>query len=703
MRRAPAFFLASCLLTTWTVLGSAEDDPLAWVSGGGNGKVYAVTAAGPVPIYSAKKGFKPEGLDVDGMGRIFACDPSNSEIHVLQQDAGGNWDLTTIFDKGSAVSPSPEQPVGCHVVGADLLFGERSGSGGVHGVWKIPGAATTPTSGPFAAPLLLFQISAVSGDEVTDVFFAPDASILATLGDTVLVTRPPAYATLDPLITGLAGQASAVAQNSVGETFVALADLGIIEVFDAVGAPCGIYADVSPLRPTYMEFDLSDNLYFTAPRRTNGRNGDVFVAAPHGGPATRQCDLVPPAVAVAPVAASAPEAEVGIALPPSSVSQELVFEGDDPLTAKLCSALFSLDPEFLNALADPDCPVTVTCRMLPRDEFEVRTAASFADTICMDVPSAGGNCMEIVVDGAECFGGITELEWLFFVVEDVDEDDCPGLLYGQDTGPTDPYTDDILTEFQATVPDLPNDPGLKAEKLNFGSALVGVTGAPNRPPVADAGEDVSIGCGGAATVTLDGSASHDPDPVDAGQLTYSWDGPAIPAGAEDDVSFAVAVGDLGPGSHVFELTVTDTGTCAGGALSDSDSVTITVDGGSSTPTIDSLTATPGSLWPPNHAMVPIVLTVEASAECGDVTCHITGVHSTDPSGAPDDPDSGNGAGTYPDWVVTPPLTLELRAERSEGGDSVDDTRIYTIGVSCTTGGDTVDGTVEVWVVSDQGG
>ena len=77
-----------------------------------------------------------------------------------------------------------------------------------------------------------------------------------------------------------------------------------------------------------------------------------------------------------------------------------------------------------------------------------------------------------------------------------------------------------------------------------------------------------------------------------------------------------------------------------------------------------------------------------------------------------DSDEGNGAGTFPDWLFDPTATveapgtldLELRAERSEGSNSVDDTRIYTVTVECENGaGASATSSVEVTVVSDQGG
>jgi hypothetical protein len=691
-------------LAAWAGSGLGEEaEPPAFVSGGATGVLYRIDATGPAEIFSENGGFRPEAITRDGTGRIFVCDPSNSEIHLLEQDAGGGWNRRTIFDKSSAVSPSPEQPVGCEIVGSDLFFAERSGSGDAHGLWVIRGAAATPTSGTFGAPELLVSFPATSGDEVADIAFAPTANVLMAIGNRVLVAGPPDYDAFETLIDGLPGEATGLALNSVAEIFVALGDLGIIEVFEADGTPCGIYADVAPLRPTGMQFDLADNLYFAAPKQSNGRNGDVFVAAPNGGAAVRQCDVPPPLVTATPLAAEAPEAEVDVALPPSSVSVELVFADDDPLTAKLCSALFTIDPEFLE-FADPDCLVTVTCRLMPLQEFESRTQDFFPDTTCMEIPGANGNCVEIVVEGAECFGGVTEVEWLFFVVSDVFPEDRPGLLFAKDAGPTQTYTENILTEFEGVVPDLPNDPALKGRRDDFGTGLVGVTGAPNRPPVADAGADATIDCG-VGSVTIDGSASFDPDPIDQGQLTYSWSGPAIPAGAEDDPTFVVHVADLGPGQHTYTLTVTDTGLFTDdGPLSSSDSVTITVTEDTTPATIHDLTASPAVLWPPNHQMVPVELTVDATDDCSaTVACEIVAVESTDPVGGPGDPDTGDGGATYPDWVVTGPLTLDLRSERSEGGDSVDDARVYTITVECTDGVNAaVRGSTEVAVYSDQG-
>ena len=92
------------------------------------------------------------------------------------------------------------------------------------------------------------------------------------------------------------------------------------------------------------------------------------------------------------------------------------------------------------------------------------------------------------------------------------------------------------------------------------------------------------------------------------------------------------------------------------------------------PTITGVTASPTVLWPPNHKMVPVTITVAATDDSGPVpTCRIISVTSSEPS-------DGSGDGhAAPDWEITGPLTANLRAERSGSGSG----RRYTITVECT--------------------
>lgn len=86
---------------------------------------------------------------------------------------------------------------------------------------------------------------------------------------------------------------------------------------------------------------------------------------------------------------------------------------------------------------------------------------------------------------------------------------------------------------------------------------------PNNPPVARAGADqtIDISVGGTDTVTLNASASSDPDPFDTA-LTYQWTqvaGPtlALASGSSTSDERPVYVQPASPATTLFELTVTD--------------------------------------------------------------------------------------------------------------------------------------------------
>ncbi len=105
------------------------------------------------------------------------------------------------------------------------------------------------------------------------------------------------------------------------------------------------------------------------------------------------------------------------------------------------------------------------------------------------------------------------------------------------------------------------------------------------------------------------------------------------------------------------------------------------------PTITSLVATPDILWPPRNQFVPVSLTVAVIDNSDPApVCEITGVTS-------------NEYASEPVWLVTGPLTLDLRAQRSGRGTG----RVYTITVTCTNTSDlSSSATVTVSVPHDQG-
>ena len=111
------------------------------------------------------------------------------------------------------------------------------------------------------------------------------------------------------------------------------------------------------------------------------------------------------------------------------------------------------------------------------------------------------------------------------------------------------------------------------------------------------------------------------------------------------------------------------------------------------PVIGSLSASPAQLWSPNHKLVPVTVTVASTDNCSTVASSIVSVSSSEP------PDALGDGHTQPDWVVTGPLSVLLRSERS----GLNDGRTYTITVQAAdASGNVSSGVTTVFVPHDQG-
>ena len=111
------------------------------------------------------------------------------------------------------------------------------------------------------------------------------------------------------------------------------------------------------------------------------------------------------------------------------------------------------------------------------------------------------------------------------------------------------------------------------------------------------------------------------------------------------------------------------------------------------PTIESITATPSLLWPPNHKMKPIRLVVKARDAGGPVEWRVSSIESNEPV-------DGRGDGsTSPDWMIKEPNKAWVRAERAGPGNG----RIYTINVEVSDAANNgTNGNVKVYVPHDRG-
>ena len=212
----------------------------------------------------------------------------------------------------------------------------------------------------------------------------------------------------------------------------------------------------------------------------------------------------------------------------------------------------------------------------------------------------------------------------------------------------------------------PYNPGLcmvSADLCNILDMIVADEGT-NSAPVADAGPDQVVECGGhqGASVALDGSGSTDPsdDP-----LLYSWSGP-----------FGIWSGqiinpDLPVGTHLITLTVDD-----GNGNTDTDTVEVTV--ADFAPPSMRVSLSPRNLWPPNHQLANIVASIQTSDTC-DANPQVTLL-----SIVSNEADNGLGDGDTAADIQgavfgTDDREFLLRAERAGNGSG----RVYTVTYGAT--------------------
>jgi len=163
-------------------------------------------------------------------------------------------------------------------------------------------------------------------------------------------------------------------------------------------------------------------------------------------------------------------------------------------------------------------------------------------------------------------------------------------------------------------------------------------------------------CVAHVALTADGSDA------DGDALTYTWS-----SGLGTMTAATVSVA-LPAGVYPFTASVDD----GNGGFASARAVISVLD--VTPPTISAATATPSVVAIADHRMVPVVVGVSASEQCGGaVACRIVAVTSNEPIDALGDGD------TAPDWEITGDLTLNVRAERSGSGTG----RVYRITIVCT--------------------
>ena len=218
-------------------------------------------------------------------------------------------------------------------------------------------------------------------------------------------------------------------------------------------------------------------------------------------------------------------------------------------------------------------------------------------------------------------------------------------------------------------------PDLAVNEVNLGriSVFLNRRSTPNRPPVAAAGADRQASCTSqaGAVLTLDGSASSDPDSAPGGNddiVEFQWwenFGSANPTllGTGETLGGVF----LGMGTHTLTLWVRDHA-----GLSSTDDVTITV--GDFVPPGLTATSQPSVLSLQQHQLVPVHVTVSATDACGPVIFVLLSAVSSEPDDLPGGNDGATTGDIQEAEVGAADVDLLLRAERNSRGPG----RIYTL-------------------------
>jgi hypothetical protein len=211
----------------------------------------------------------------------------------------------------------------------------------------------------------------------------------------------------------------------------------------------------------------------------------------------------------------------------------------------------------------------------------------------------------------------------------------------------------------------------------------------DQPPTVVCPPPATVECGVPVTVTVNvGDAEGD-------ALTVVWNvngtsvqTNSVPAAGPPTAASVPLVTNLPLGTNVIQVTVTDG---AGNSAACATTVTV-VD--TVPPTITSVKANPTVLWPPNHKMVRVNLSVVAHDTCSLTTWKIIAVSSNEATNGLGDGDTPN------DWEIIGDHGLNLRAERSGKGNG----RVYTVTVQAvdTSGNLSTPKTVTVTVPKSQG-
>ncbi|HEX8617701.1 MAG TPA: HYR domain-containing protein [Thermoanaerobaculia bacterium] len=171
----------------------------------------------------------------------------------------------------------------------------------------------------------------------------------------------------------------------------------------------------------------------------------------------------------------------------------------------------------------------------------------------------------------------------------------------------------------------------------------------------------------APVLSLPSSITAEASGPDGAAVTYTATASDVVEGSVAVTCAPVSGSTFAAGTTLVSCTSADS---AGNTATGSFAVTVL---DTTPPQITSATVSPDLLWPPNHQMVPVTVTVVATDLVDPAPIvRIVSIASNQPVNGTGDGDMG------PDWTVTSALTANLRAERAGSAE-----RIYTITIEAS--------------------
>lgn len=385
-----------------------------------------------------------------------------------------------------------------------------------------------------------------------------------------------------------------------------------------------------------------------------------------------------------PSAYDAAEGQLYVAVPADYMVHEGTYQVDVYVTR--ANQTFHFGPGFFNIAVPPppaEPPVTITgpealiVEASTVDGAIVIYSVSSNDGTPVNCSPLSGTWFQLGGTTVQCTAnnGHSSAEWDFPVF--VQDTVAPTIMVPDDIQSDDPHVDYVVTASDAIDPS-PTIVCTPASGTNFPAGVTVVdcyavdihqnyafasftVTVGDAPPVLTVPDDITVEAtsSNGAVVTFEATATN------LGTvLCTPQSGSMFSLGTT--VVNCTATNASGSDSGSFNVNVVDT----------------------TAPVIISVTPSPDSLWPPDRKMYPVTVNVVAiDAADPTLTSTIIGVTSSQPVN-----DVGDG-NTSPDWEITGPLTVNLRAERSGNVD-----RVYTITVQTTDeSGNSTTATTEVRV------